>query len=100
MRLGVPVRGRSPVVRYCGDFYGQTGKGDPYPETITADALCALIAGLPSGITELACHPGDGLDPRTGYGAERRAEVDALCDSRVRATVEREGTVLISFADL
>jgi predicted glycoside hydrolase/deacetylase ChbG (UPF0249 family) len=99
-RLGVPVRGRSSLVRHCGDFYGQTGRGDPYPDSITADVLCALIAGLPHGVTELACHPGDGSDPLTGYAAERKAELDALCDPRVRATVERERIALISFADL
>ncbi len=31
--LGVPLRGRR--VRYEGGFYGQSGRGDPYPEGIT-----------------------------------------------------------------
>src|SRR5437764_7341394 len=29
--LGVPLRHFCPAVRYCGDFYGQTGKGESYP---------------------------------------------------------------------
>src|SRR4051812_11522214 len=27
--LDVPLRGCSPLIRYCGKFYGQSGRGDP-----------------------------------------------------------------------
>ena len=30
-RLGVPLRDCTPSVRYRGDFYGQTSRGEPYP---------------------------------------------------------------------
>jgi chitin disaccharide deacetylase len=59
--LGVVLRDRSSRVRYCGEFYGQTGTGEPFPEGISLEHLVELIAALPPGNTELACHPGRGL---------------------------------------
>jgi chitin disaccharide deacetylase len=97
--LGVPVRDRHSQIAYCGDFYGQTGRGEPLHENITAAALIAILRRLPSGVTELACHPGepDGADPV--YDAERALELDSLCDARVRVALDEEGIELRSFAD-
>lgn len=97
--LGVPVRHRAHGIRYCGDFYGQTREGDPLPEAIAPEALLAIIAALAPGVTELACHPGDGAPPGDVYAAQRRSEADALCDPRVRAAVEGTGVELRTFAD-
>lgn len=96
--LGVPLRARG--VRYEGGFYGQTGKGEPYPEGISSERLAELIGALPAGQTELGCHPGIGSDARSSYAAEREQEVRALCDPRVRAVLEREEVRLCSFAQL
>jgi chitin disaccharide deacetylase len=96
--LEVPLRARG--IRYEGGFYGQTGKGEPYPAGIVPEHLVALIEALPPGPTELGCHPGIGGDARSSYAAERELEVQALCDSRVRAAIERERIELRSFADL
>src|SRR5205807_2875179 len=62
--LGVPLRHDCPAVRYCGDFYGQTGKGESYPASVSPEALIGILRGLPAGVTELACHPalGDDVD--------------------------------------
>ncbi|HJZ60484.1 MAG TPA: ChbG/HpnK family deacetylase [Gemmataceae bacterium] len=98
--LGVPVRGCTPSVAYCGDFYGHSRRGEPCPEAITADALAQLLASLPAGLTELSCHPGYGGGPGSMYVAERAAEVRALCDPRVRAAVAGEGIELLSFRDI
>ncbi|HEY3018940.1 MAG TPA: ChbG/HpnK family deacetylase, partial [Solirubrobacteraceae bacterium] len=97
--LGVPVRRRGRV-RYCGDFYGRTHDDRPLPEAITSERLVALVASLPDGVTELACHPGEGTEAPDAYDAERRAEVTALCDPAVRDALEREGVRLRSFAGL
>ena len=98
-RLGVPLRHFTPGVRYCGDFYGQSGKGEPAHEAITTGALARVIAALPAGVTELACHPGEeGLE--SVYSRERALEVEALCHPVVREAVERAGVRLISFAEL
>ena len=99
-RLGVPIRHFSPGVRYCGDFYGQTGKGEPYPDAISVAGLLEVLAALPPGVTELACHPGypEGLDSM--YRDERAREVATLCDPAPRAVVDAMGIVLRSFAVL
>ncbi|HKB03225.1 MAG TPA: ChbG/HpnK family deacetylase [Gemmataceae bacterium] len=98
--LGVPVRDLTPGIRYCGDFYGQDGEGNPHPELVTAEALIALLRRLPDGVTELGCHPGDGGGLETMYVRERAAEVAALCDPRVRAAVTELGIELVSFGCL
>jgi chitin disaccharide deacetylase len=97
--LGVVLRGRSSRVRHCGDFYGQTGTGDPFPEGIGIERLVELIESLPPGRSELACHPGRGLGPDAVYGPERGRELAVLCDPRAREAIERQGVVLRSFAD-
>jgi predicted glycoside hydrolase/deacetylase ChbG (UPF0249 family) len=98
VELGVPLR--SHDTRYLGDFYGQTGRGEPVPEAITAERLIELIGALPAGVTELGCHPGLRVAEESSYGPERAREVTALCDPRVRATISSAGVQLRSFADL
>jgi chitin disaccharide deacetylase len=98
VELGVPLRARG--IRYEGGFYGQTGKGHPLPEAVTAERLMELIESLPEGWTELGCHPGRGADRLSSYGTEREREIEALCDPRVRETIEREGIELRSFAQV
>lgn len=98
--LGVPVRDDSSHVRYYGGFYGQSGPGQPLPEAISVERLIEVVRELPSGATELGCHPGEGRDIDSLYRDEREIEVGVLCDPRVRAAIEREGIALRSFADL
>jgi len=96
-RLGVPVRSFTPGLRYEGGFYGQSGRGEPYPEGISAEALCALLRALPPGATELGCHPAIDDDSGSSYAAERTVETATLCDPQVCATLEREGIALRSY---
>ena len=96
---GVPVR-HAPGVRYCGAFYGQGRHGESLPELITPDALVRLIAALGPGVTELGCHPADGVDFESSYADERPAELRALCDTRVAAALREHGVALCSFRDL
>lgn len=96
-RLGVPLRAGSAQISYCGSFYGQSAKGDPYPEGIRVDALVAFIERLPDGITELGCHPGLDAELDSSYRDERLTEVQTLCDPRVRATLLRAGVTLRGF---
>lgn len=98
--LGIPVRGCTESVGYRGDFYGMSGKGEPYPEAITEEALCRFIDSLPAGVTEMGCHPGIGVDPSFVYAAERDHEVAALCSAAVRDAVEAAGVRLVSYADV
>ncbi|TMB90762.1 MAG: ChbG/HpnK family deacetylase, partial [Chloroflexi bacterium] len=66
--LGVPVREATAGVTYRGDFYGQTGRGDPLPAAITVAALIRIVDTLPDGITELGCHPAVAGDIDSVYG--------------------------------
>lgn len=95
--LGIPVRECQPAVRYCGDFYGQTGRGEPWPEGITVATLMHLVAGMPAGVTELSCHPGEDADFDSSYRDERATEVSVLCDARVRAALAEYSVRLTSF---
>jgi chitin disaccharide deacetylase len=96
-RLRIPLRGYSGVIRYDGDFYGQTAEGSPLPGHITGDALIATLRALPPGITELSCHPGLGDDLDSMYSTERSQEVRALCDPRIRMTIRTLGIELHAF---
>ncbi len=98
--LGVPLRHRSSRLRHDGRFYGQTSTGAPLAEGISPTHLVEILRGLPGGVTEVACHPGFADDLVTMYRAERRVELEALCDPGVRRAVDDEGIQLIGFADL
>jgi predicted glycoside hydrolase/deacetylase ChbG (UPF0249 family) len=95
-----PVRQCNPEIHYCGRFYGQTAEGSPYAEGITSDALIEILSQLPSGVTELACHPGQGQVPNTTYMDERAKEVKALCDLKVRSALMEMGIELYGFTAL
>ena len=96
---GVPLRGFSGVA-YVGNFYGQWTVGTTDLRHISPEYLMSVLADLSPGVSELACHPGNGdarFDP--AYDWQRRIELDSLTDPRVRRTAAREGIRLISFAE-
>jgi chitin disaccharide deacetylase len=94
--LRVPLRNRA--IRYEGGFYGQSGKGEPFPAGITPEALVELIRSLPSGWTEIGCHPAAGPVPTSSYDAERQVELETLCDPAVKNALVEAGVDLRSFA--
>jgi chitin disaccharide deacetylase len=98
--LGVPLRSASPDIEYRGDFYGQTPTGEPLHDAISVERLIEILSALPSGITELGCHPGEGDQIDTTYSEERDRELTVLCDPRVQRAIEKEGIALCSFADI
>jgi predicted glycoside hydrolase/deacetylase ChbG (UPF0249 family) len=102
--LAVPLRACSPAIRYCGDFYGQGDRGEPYPELISVEGLARLLVALPPGPTELGCHAGYGDDLSrfldTAYVRERAVEVAVLCDPRIRATLASLRIELHSFSSI
>jgi predicted glycoside hydrolase/deacetylase ChbG (UPF0249 family) len=98
--LGVPVRHESPLVRYEGGFYGQDGRGWPMPSAIGVEHVVGLVRSLPSGVTELGCHPAADDDLNSMYRSERTVELETLCDPRVLATLRLEGIRLCSFHEL
>jgi predicted glycoside hydrolase/deacetylase ChbG (UPF0249 family) len=96
-RLSVPVRSFTTEIRYCGDFYGQSDEGVSYREGISVDNLLRILKTLPSGCTELGCHPGYGADLDTMYKAEREQEIKTLCDPRVIQAVADMNLELAGF---
>ena len=98
--LGIPLRNHDPRVRYCGDLYGRAPGGETVTGAISVENLIEILTGLPEGITELGCHPGEGADIESEYREEREAEVRVLCDPRVRETIDQEGIALCTFFDL
>ena len=98
--LDVPLRHFTPEIRYCGRFYGQTAEGLPIADASTAETLIAIVESLPSGTSELACHPGTGDEAGTMYRDERAQEVKALCDPSVRAALVAGRVQLCSFREV
>jgi predicted glycoside hydrolase/deacetylase ChbG (UPF0249 family) len=96
--LGVPLRNRA--VHYEGGFYGQSGKGEPFPEGIAPERLVGLIEALPPGWTEIGCHPAAGPVPTSSYDAERQIELQSLCDPRVKDLLNVSDVHLCSFAQV
>ena len=100
IRLGVPVRQVRGGICYRGEFYGQDGRGRANPHAITVEGLIRVIESLASGVSELGCHPGEADGLESTYGAERTAEVETLCDSRVTTAIGRLHVRLRSFAEV
>jgi predicted glycoside hydrolase/deacetylase ChbG (UPF0249 family) len=70
---------------------------------VSVDTLVSIIEGLPSGATELMCHPAHEdaeLLATSSYAAVRVKELAALCAPEVKAALDRAGIKLISFAEL
>jgi len=97
--LGIPLRRVGQRVQFCGEFYGHDGRGRPEPDAISVEALIRVIENIEADVTELGCHPGYAEDLDDWYRTEREQEVRALCDPRVRSTIEREGLRLCSYAE-
>lgn len=97
--LDVPLRHFSQGIRFCGDFYGQDGRGRAKPQAIMPDALIGLLERLPAGVTELGSHPGYPEGLHAWYREERPREVRTLCDPVVREAVARFGITLVTFRE-
>ena len=95
--LGAPTRACSVDVGYCGDFYGQTGTGEAWPDGITVEALVRIIGALGPGVTELSCHPGEGDDFDSVYRVERTQEVSVLCHPAARRAIAAAAVQLAPF---
>lgn len=98
--LQLPLRGYDPRINYVGGFYGQTGNGTPLPDAIGVEALTRILRTLPTGVSELGCHPGKGGDTNSMYRDERGQELDVLCDPRIREAIAAEKIHLISYHDV
>jgi predicted glycoside hydrolase/deacetylase ChbG (UPF0249 family) len=96
-QLRVPLRHYAANIRYCGEFYGQTAEGHSLANVLSVQGLTNILAQLPPGITELACHPGEADDLEVMYRCERAQEMRVLCDPRLRAALSTLDIELCSF---
>ncbi len=74
-----------------------------FDQGVSAGQLIAIIETLPEGSTELMCHPAHAdaeLAASSSYASVRVLELAALCDSGVRAAIERAQVRLVTFAEL
>ena len=98
--LKIPLRHFDSRVRYCGEFYGQCGKGEPYPDGITVENLLKILQNLPAGVTEFCCHPGYADDIVSQYRLERAIEAEVLCNGAISQAIAELGIELASFESL
>lgn len=98
--LNITLRRCSDKVNYCGGFYGQNSDGSPNHHSIGVGNLIDLIATLPTGITEVACHPGLEVTIQTMYKIEREIEVNSLCSLEAQEAITRLKVELVSFAGI
>lgn len=67
----------------------------------TVPRLATVFASLPTGITELSCHPGRASRMLENYiDAHREDELRTLTDPTLRAQVAGSGVVLSTFSDI
>jgi predicted glycoside hydrolase/deacetylase ChbG (UPF0249 family) len=98
-RLGVPLRNLDGRIAFCGEFYGQRGEAQPYPEGVTLARLMKLVDETRDGWTELMCHPGRAHDVQSVYASERETELAVLCEPSMREELRARGVGLRSFTD-
>ncbi len=102
--LGVPVRAQDATTRAWLRARGldtpDAFVGDVSPEPYwTPERLLSAVAGLPEGVTELMCHPGEPTGPIPGlfYLAQRATELAALLDPRLPPALAASGVRLVPF---
>ena len=65
--------------------------------------LLGLVGSLPPGVSEVYCHPSEGVSPALApyqAGYDHASEVAALVSPRVRDAVRTAGVELTSYAEL
>lgn len=97
-RLAIPLRDCTPGITYRGDFYGQSGDGEPAPALISETAIAEILRDETAEIVELGCHPGWDGNLETMYRDERFREVEVLCGPSLRGTIANLGFELTTFA--
>ena len=72
-------------------------------EGATLESMLAILFAVPSGTTEVICHPGhadDELRAGSSYADDRRRELDVLVHREVRQAIQAVGIKLIHFGEL
>ena len=76
---------------------------DFYDERATYEELINILTHLPSGTTEIMCHPGytdDAFAKESVYNDQRDRELNILTDPSIKEAIQAQGIELITFAEL
>ena len=105
--LGIPLRALNPgMARRIRERHlpaVDRALGDVGPDVFWhLVRLMEFLCALPSGVTELMCHPGyaDAALSVSSYCAQREVELRALCDPRVKEAIAAAGVRCITYGDL
>jgi chitin disaccharide deacetylase len=94
---GMRARIRAWSVTTTDHFIGDAGEEAYW----TLDRFRAALEILPTGLTELMCHPGyTPSEVRSGYAAQREVELETFLHVGARALIERLGIELCDFRAL
>ncbi|BBM85975.1 carbohydrate deacetylase [Candidatus Uabimicrobium amorphum] len=68
---------------------------------VTVDNLLEILRNLPTGVTEIMCHPGYSYDLQNDYYLEKRdQEVEVLTNERILQAIQDEGIQLVTFGQI
>jgi chitin disaccharide deacetylase len=98
--IGLLSHKAAPVFREHGLRFTDSFSGIQFPKISRVESLRAFVANLPTGTTELMCHPGysgDGSNPFSS--AAREAELKALTHPAVFEEVAQRDIRLISYRE-
>lgn len=97
--LRVPLRHSPSSPGYVGRFYGQMPDGRTFPPGISLSTVIDIIAALPTGWSEMVCHPGYPDELKSPYRMERAEELRVLCSPEVCDALATARIELKSFAE-
>jgi hypothetical protein len=84
-----------------GIIFPERFAGIQFPEIVRVDELCAFVASLPHGATELMCHPGYRSPSDNPFSSPaREEELASLTHPSVKDALRRAEVTLISFQEL
>lgn len=105
--IGLPVRRASEEVgerlRSAGIRTTEAFVESFYGEGVRLEGLLDTLRALPSGTSELMCHPAvvdEELSAGSGYAEPRGRELALLTRAEVRSALAREAIVLIHYGEL
>src|SRR2546426_4211142 len=84
-------------------FQAEDGIRDYKVTGVQTCALPILVSALPPGLSEVYCHPAEGVAPAMApyqQGYDHAGELAALTSARVREAVRAGGVQLVSHAQL
>lgn len=97
--FGYLARKKLGALRHGAESWGFAESGN-----LGRMRIMEILGRLGPGVHELICHPGttpqDGLTLAGHRVLERRLELEALCDPKIRQAVARRGITLCRFGDV